>query len=397
MTETPIDLGLMSEKQAEEMFEMMKNPPPLHPVLKPYLGTTAHFNVLRHPLVFAVPYTPAMNHHYNQCYEYKTKRLSEAKEKEEWHSYIFLHERPHRWDALLQIMNDMPDEDYWSSLGSIWSDTENLWQMQHLLPLFLGVVKTDRNKIMNTREAEFLESLPDEVRIFRGHQQRNKKGYSWSLSYWRARWFAQRWSSKKQGVLQGWVSKKDVIGVFLGRSEYEVAVDPDNVRDMKPVAKLKRPEWMQSILGDAWRRFKLSKVGSVHGLSHWDKVERNAIAICKLTKGADPLVCRLFAILHDAERLNEDDDPKHGYRAAGYVEKRLMDDKGLFDLKTVLDGTQIEKLLEAITYHNDGKVSEDPTIGACWDADRLDLSRVGIVPDPDLLSTEPARGLVWRV
>ena len=37
-----------------------------------------------------------------------------------------------------------------------------------------------------------------------------------------------------------------------------------------------------------------------------------------------------------------------------------------------------------------GLVSEDPTVGACWDADRLDLPRVGIQPDPALFSTARA-------
>jgi uncharacterized protein len=33
-------------------------------------------------------------------------------------------------------------------------------------------------------------------------------------------------------------------------------------------------------------------------------------------------------------------------------------------------------------------VSEHPTIGTCWDADRLDLGRVGARPDPKYMSTE---------
>ena len=31
-----------------------------------------------------------------------------------------------------------------------------------------------------------------------------------------------------------------------------------------------------------------------------------------------------------------------------------------------------------------------PTVGTCWDADRLHLPRVSIVPDPALLSTQTA-------
>ena len=36
-------------------------------------------------------------------------------------------------------------------------------------------------------------------------------------------------------------------------------------------------------------------------------------------------------------------------------------------------------------------VSDDPTTGACWDADRLNLWRVGITPAARLLSTTEAR------
>jgi hypothetical protein len=38
-----------------------------------------------------------------------------------------------------------------------------------------------------------------------------------------------------------------------------------------------------------------------------------------------------------------------------------------------------------------GGTTSDPTIGACWDADRLDLWRLGRRPDPMLLSTPAAR------
>ena len=46
--------------------------------------------------------------------------------------------------------------------------------------------------------------------------------------------------------------------------------------------------------------------------------------------------------------------------------------------------------------HADGTVSSDPTVGACWDADRLDLPRVGITPRPELFSTEAARNAGHR-
>jgi uncharacterized protein len=58
----------------------------------------------------------------------------------------------------------------------------------------------------------------------------------------------------------------------------------------------------------------------------------------------------------------------------------------------------MELLVTACSRHTCGSVSADPTIGTCWDADRLDLARFGIVPDPELLSTAAARSpafIVW--
>jgi uncharacterized protein len=52
---------------------------------------------------------------------------------------------------------------------------------------------------------------------------------------------------------------------------------------------------------------------------------------------------------------------------------------------------QLELLTYACDEHTNGLVSDDPTVGACWDADRLDLPRVGVEPDPELFSTAVAR------
>ena len=38
-----------------------------------------------------------------------------------------------------------------------------------------------------------------------------------------------------------------------------------------------------------------------------------------------------------------------------------------------------------------GRLSRDVTIQACWDADRLDLGRVGERPNPTYLGTKAAR------
>ena len=64
------------------------------------------------------------------------------------------------------------------------------------------------------------------------------------------------------------------------------------------------------------------------------------------------------------------------------------------DVYAILDDARFDLLYEACRLHTDGHTAGDPTLLACWDADRLDLGRVGITPKPALLCTEAARTLI---
>jgi uncharacterized protein len=84
-------------------------------------------------------------------------------------------------------------------------------------------------------------------------------------------------------------------------------------------------------------------------------------------------------------RENDSVDPQHGPRAAAFALE--LHAEGLLGTTPA----QLETLRYACFEHTNGLVSDDPTVGACWDADRLDLPRVGVTPDPDLFSTERGR------
>lgn len=120
-----------------------------------------------------------------------------------------------------------------------------------------------------------------------------------------------------------------------------------------------------------------------HGKDHWLRVLDNAREIASAT-GANLRVVELFAVLHDSQRQNEDHDPDHGQRAADYATT-------LRGKWFELDDTEMVLLMEACRSHSDGLTQAHPTIQACWDADRLDLGRVGIRPDPRYLCTEYAK------
>ena len=59
-------------------------------------------------------------------------------------------------------------------------------------------------------------------------------------------------------------------------------------------------------------------------------------------------------------------------------------------LKDVSD-EEIELLKDACRLHTTEHKTGNPTIDACFDSDRLDLWRVGIIPDPDRLATEKGK------
>jgi uncharacterized protein len=59
-------------------------------------------------------------------------------------------------------------------------------------------------------------------------------------------------------------------------------------------------------------------------------------------------------------------------------------------LKHISD-EEFDLLYSACVYHTDGLTDGDITVQACWDADRLDLYRVGILPERKYLCTDAAK------
>ncbi len=127
------------------------------------------------------------------------------------------------------------------------------------------------------------------------------------------------------------------------------------------------------------------KLAGIHGPAHWRRVRAHGLALAARTEGADAIVVELFALLHDSRRINDDHDPQHGPRAATLARTLAA------EAVLALDAARLDLLAEACARHTDGGTTSDPTIGCCWDADRLELSRLHIRPDTHFLSTRAAR------
>ena len=124
----------------------------------------------------------------------------------------------------------------------------------------------------------------------------------------------------------------------------------------------------------------------IHGWDHWMTVHENGLILAR-ENGVDLRVIELFALLHDSCRQNDSHDPQHGPRAADFAQSL----NGTF---FTLEGPTMDTLLMAIRDHTAGYVHEDLTISVCWDADRLELPRVGIPTHPDYLGTEAAKKML---
>ncbi|MEZ4388548.1 MAG: hypothetical protein R3D98_13450 [Candidatus Krumholzibacteriia bacterium] len=124
-------------------------------------------------------------------------------------------------------------------------------------------------------------------------------------------------------------------------------------------------------------------LGGIHGVSHWARVLENGRRLAAGT-AADPRVCDLFAVFHDACRRNDGVDHGHGRRGAELARRW----RGiLFEL----DDQAMALLADACERHTDGVTAAPLTVQICWDADRLDLLRCGIRPRPEKLATAAAR------
>lgn len=120
-----------------------------------------------------------------------------------------------------------------------------------------------------------------------------------------------------------------------------------------------------------------------HGLTHWARVLENGLRLAPAT-GANVAVVALFAIFHDARRLNDGRDPGHGERGAQCA-------TGLRAEWLALSDDEMDLLYEACARHTDGWLEADVTVQTCWDADRLDLPRAGVQVRPERLCTAAAR------
>lgn len=207
----------------------------LDPELAAYMEACGPLGVpsIRHPLVYSVIHHERFNGLVNDSLRYKKEALRAARKQRQWHSYVYIHERPWRLDAFVNICYLMGDHAYWELLGDIYTDSENLWQNADLWRDCLTAQRRYRSHLMDAGERETLKNLDlHDTTIYRGFARDGREqGFSWTTDRSRALFFAQRlaMSGDTPRVATGKVNRRDVIACFNGRNEHEVVVLPENV------------------------------------------------------------------------------------------------------------------------------------------------------------------------
>lgn len=220
-------------KEVEALRDLMSIKEDLHPELQAFYSSVESFNVVKHPLVFAVPYNEMLNAMLNKQLESKKAALTTALTEDNIHRVVFLHERPFRVNAFdTYHLKLTSGRDYWELLHNIWTDSENIMESVDIWRRLLSSRVIDKQFFMSSGETRFLQhQLPNIIPIYRGTRAEEMEsgdiGMSWTTSLKTAKFFAQRFH--KEGiVLGGRVHKANVFAYSKARGEKEIIVLDSN-------------------------------------------------------------------------------------------------------------------------------------------------------------------------
>jgi hypothetical protein len=138
----------------------------------------------------------------------------------------------YRLTFLKFIKNYLSPGDFGKLLADAWVNSENPNQDKNVSIAMAArwFRKADKTTLMTPEDYEVYKNLPDKVVVYRGVAVgRNPKGLSWTASYKKAKWFANRFNREdKSGYIQKAIAdKKDILAYFNTRDEDELVIYPN--------------------------------------------------------------------------------------------------------------------------------------------------------------------------
>jgi hypothetical protein len=111
------------------------------------------------------------------------------------------------------------------------------WSNRSVIADALRYARTgvDLAGLLEPNERDLYMALPDLVSLWRGCEKGRERGLSWTLDRTVAEGFAQgkRCINRNPTLARAQIPKPHIFGVFLGRQEQEVAVDPRRLRRLE--------------------------------------------------------------------------------------------------------------------------------------------------------------------
>jgi hypothetical protein len=219
--------------EAKQLMDLAaKQVEPLSPELEEWVEEDGTFGrMLRHPLVYQVPfYNSGLA---NEVLAHKRARIAEAVVERDWHTVVFLHERPHRLAALIDYCTGRYDDrddiepesilplcaipEHWELAADVWVDSENINQNLAEWRALIGNGDCDLWLGTEDERAEF-DALPDPIPAYRGGSVGD---WSWTTDLRIAEFFANRCDLP---VRHAMIPKSDCFGYLTRRSESELLV-----------------------------------------------------------------------------------------------------------------------------------------------------------------------------
>src|SRR5215510_2716743 len=201
-----------------------ENPADLLPILEASIVEFESGMVfIKHPFVNELYFGPALHARYNAQFEYKQKATAKARADRQW-----------QFERLLDIADEMTDAEFWELVSDVWQDSENIRENQDQWDDLLRTDRPGREHMMTDVERAALDRLPDRITVYQGHTDERDDGWSWTTDEATARFFARRFADFESAtgiVTEAVVNKSDVTAYLMGRSEFEILIDPELVGD----------------------------------------------------------------------------------------------------------------------------------------------------------------------
>lgn len=142
--------------------------------------------------------------------------------------------KPYRLFYLKCCKEFMDNKEFSKYFAEVWVMSENPNQDVNvsLKEMAKWFEKADKESLMEAEDYKVYCNMPDEFDIYRGVSRgRNPKGFSWTRSYEKAEWFANRYG--KGYVQKAHIKKEQVYCYFNTRDEDEYVVNSYKLQNIE--------------------------------------------------------------------------------------------------------------------------------------------------------------------